>query len=161
MPQFFWLQSRGVHLPTRTIRATLPQRSTQWIQRLLCGVAVALSCTLATPGNAAERLTLRLGPFQQTIAIADLEQFAKTGKLSSSLQPYALLLTPEVRKALADRLELDPNIGDQVVNELLRSPAGQRMLTALGVAIPGSTVEQLQAAVTLAARQANGLSVLT
>jgi predicted dienelactone hydrolase len=130
------------------------------MQGLLCGAVVALSCSFAMPGQAAERLTFRLGPFQQTIAIADLEAFAKTGELSPALKPYALVLTPDVRKALADRLELDPNIGDQVVNELLRSPAGQRMLAALGVAIPGSTVEQLQAAVTLAARQANGLSVL-
>lgn len=159
MPYRFWPQSGVASFPAR-IRASLSQRSQRWVQGLLCGAAVALSCTLATPGQAAERLTLRLGPFQQTIAIADLEQFAQTGKLSPALKPYALLLTPDVRKALADRLELDPNIGDQVVNELLRSPAGQRMLTALGVAIPGSTVEQLQAAVTLAARQANGLSVL-
>ena len=136
------------------------QRFRKWMQGVLCGAVVALSCSLATPGQAAERLTFRLGPFQQTIAIADLETFAKTGELSPVLKPYALVLTPDVRKALADRLELDPNIGDQVVNELLRSPAGQRMLAALGVAIPGSTVEQLQAAVTLAARQANGLSVL-
>nr|WP_290227936.1 alpha/beta hydrolase [Trichocoleus desertorum] len=160
MPQFFWLQQGITNSSAPTIQTVLVQRSRKWMQGLLCGAVVALSCSLATPGQAAERVTFRLGPFQQTIAIADLETFAKTGELTPALKPYALVLTPDVRKALADRLELDPNIGDQVVNELLRSPAGQRMLAALGVAIPGSTVEQLQAAVTLAARQANGLSVL-
>ncbi|WP_242065662.1 alpha/beta hydrolase [Trichocoleus sp. FACHB-262] len=158
MPQFFWPQPRVASSPA--VHSALPQRYQRWMQGLLCSAAVALSCSIASPSHAAERLTLRLGPFQQTIAIADLEEFAKTGKLSPALKPYALVLTPDIRKALADRLELDPNIGDQVVNELLRSPAGQRMLAALGVAIPGSNVEQLQAAITLAARQVDGLSVL-
>lgn len=127
---------------------------------LLGSLIVAFSCSIANPSLAAERLKLRLGPFEQSIAIADLEDFAETGELSPALKPYGIVLTPTIRKALAERLELDPNFGDEVVNDLLSSPAGERMLMALGVAIPGSTVEQLQAAITLAARQANGLSVL-
>jgi predicted dienelactone hydrolase len=130
------------------------------VRGLLGSLIVAFSCSIAHPSLAAERLKLRLGPFEQSIAIADLEDFAETGELSPTLRPYGVVLTPTLRKALAERLELDPNFGDQVVNDLLSSPAGKRMLMALGVAIPGSTVEQLQAAITLAARQANGLSVL-
>lgn len=177
MPQLFWFQSQATRMTAPTLRearaiswlSSLPSRmrhphirqvSPQLVRGLLGSLIVAFSCSIANPSMAAERLKLRLGPFEQSIAIADLEDFAETGELSPTLRPYGVVLTPTLRKALAERLELDPNFGDQVVNDLLSSPAGKRMLLALGVAIPGSTVEQLQAAITMAARQANGLSVL-
>lgn len=109
---------------------------------------------------AAERITLRLGPLEQGIAIADLERFAKSGKLPTALQLYAPLLTPQVREVLNRRLQLDPNLADKLIDDVLRSPTGKQLIASLGVAIPNSTVEQIQAAVSLAARQFNGLSVV-
>lgn len=109
---------------------------------------------------AAERVTIRLGPFEQAVAIADLEQFAKTGKLSPDLQLYAPVLTSQVREVLNRRLQLDPNLADKVIDDVLRSPTGKQLIESLGAAIPNSSVEQLQVAVALAARQVNGLSVV-
>lgn len=130
------------------------------VSRLVWGCAIALGCGVATPGFAAERLTLRLGPIEQSVAIADLEHFAETGEIRPGLKLYSPALTPSVRKALSDRLELDPKRGEEIVDELLSSPAGKKMLETLKVAVPNSSVEQLQAAVILAAEQANGLSVI-
>ena len=121
---------------------------------------IALSCGLAAPTRAAERLNLRLGPFERSVAITDLETFATTGELSAALKPYGLMLTPQVRQLLTKHLQIDPNMTEKFVNDLLRSSDGARLLEKIGLALPNSSVEQLQAALFLAARQANGLSVL-
>ena len=110
---------------------------------------------------AAEQVTIRLGPFEQAIAISDLERFAKTGELPSRLKLYAPVLTPQVREVLNRRLQLDPKKADRLIDEVLRSPTGEQLIKSLGVAIPNSTPPQLQAAVALAARQVNGLSVVS
>jgi len=119
-----------------------------------------VSCAIATPTKAAERLTLRLGPFEQSVAIDDLEKFAETGEVSSALKPYKPVLTPQVRQMLTRHLQIDPNMTEKFINDLLRSSDCARLLEKVGLALPDSSLEQLQAALFLAARQANGLSVL-
>lgn len=123
--------------------------------------AVALGWGGTLPAVAAEQVTVRLGPFEQVIAISDLEQFAKTGELPSRLQPLAPVLTSQVREVLNRRLQIDPNVADQFIEDVLRSQAGKQLIRSLEVAIPNSSIEQVQAAVSLAARQANGLSLVS
>lgn len=112
------------------------------------------------PAVAAERVTLRLGPLETAIAISDLERFAKTGELLGGLQPLAPVLTSQVREVLNRRLQIDPNVADKFIEDVLRSPTGKQLIRSLEVAIPNSSIEQLQAAVSIAARQANGLSLV-
>ena len=123
-------------------------------------IFVALSWWFAAPASAAERLTLRLGPFEQSVAVTDLERFATTGELSPKLKPFGAVLTPQVQQLLTRHLEIDPNMTDKFIKDLLRSSDGARLLEQIGLALPNSSVEQLQAALYLAARQADGLSVL-
>ncbi|MBD2356576.1 alpha/beta hydrolase [Tolypothrix sp. FACHB-123] len=135
------------------------QRKISWLQGLLCSMTIALSWGMAVPATlAAQKVNIKLGPFQQSIAIADLETFAKTGKLPENLKIYGALLTPQVRELLNRRLEVDPEVADKFFDDLVRSPQGQKLIASLGVAIPGSTVEGLQAALNLSLRQVNGLS---
>jgi predicted dienelactone hydrolase len=135
------------------------QRKISWVQGLLCSLTIALSWGVAMPSTlAAQKVTIRLGPFQQSIAIADLEAFAKTGKLPKHLQIFGNLLTPQLRELLNRRLEVDPEVADKFFVDLVRSPQGQKLIASLGVAIPGSTVEGLQTALNLSLRQVNGLS---
>lgn len=137
------------------------QRKISWPQGLLCSMTIALSWALGMPSTlAAQKVTIRLGPFQQSIAIADLESFAKTGKLPENLQIYGALLTPQIRELLNRRLEVDPAVADKFFDDLVRSPQGQQLISSIGVTIPGSTVEGLQTALNLALRQVNGLSVV-
>jgi predicted dienelactone hydrolase len=126
----------------------------------LCALCFAVSSAIAIPAKAAERLTLRLGPFEQSVAIDDLEQFAETGKVTSALKPYQAVLTPQVRQMLTRHLQIDPNMTEKFINDLLRSSDGARLLEKVGLALPDSSLEQLQAALFIAARQADGLSVL-
>lgn len=112
------------------------------------------------PAVAAEQVTLRLGPLETAIAISDLERFAKTGELSGGLQPLAPVLTLQVREVLNRSLQIDPNVADKFIEDVLRSQAGKQLIRSLEVVIPNSSIEQLQAAVSIAARQANGLSLV-
>jgi predicted dienelactone hydrolase len=127
-----------------------------WSSTLALGWGTALS-----PVVAAEQVTLRLGPLEQTIAIEDLAEFAKTGELSSSLQLYAPVLTAQVRDALNRRLQIDPNLADELIDDWLGSPRGKQLIAALGSAIPDGTLPQIQATIAIAARQANGLSLVS
>ncbi len=138
----------------------LPQCLKSVFRGLLGSLSIALTIGAALPSSAAERLNLRLGPFEQSVAVGDLEHFAKTGEIPSTLQLYAPVLTPQVRKSLTSRLQLDPNFGGQIVDELLKSPSGRQLLSSLQQAVPGLTIEQLQASFWLAARQANGLDAI-
>jgi len=144
-----------------TQSVSLSQPWVRTAQGLIWSLTLALGWGTTIPAAlAAERVTLRLGPFEQAIAISDLEQFAKTGELSGELQLYASVLTSQVREVLNRRLQIDPNIADKLIEDVLRSPGGNQLIQSLGVAIPNSSVEQIQAAVSLAARQANGLSLV-
>lgn len=131
------------------------------VKEKLWYLAIALLPVFATPVIAAERVTLKLGGFESAIAISQLEQFAKTGTLPPQLQLYSAFLTPQVRKVLNNRLQIDPKRADGYIKELSSSPYGKQLLKYLGVAIPELTLPQLQAAVSLAAQQANGVSVVS
>jgi predicted dienelactone hydrolase len=131
-------------------------------KKKLCYLAIALGLqVITTPVMAAQRVTLKLGGFESAIAISALEQFAKTGELPPDLQLYSAFLTPQVRKVLNSRLQVDPKQAESYVAQLSSSPYGKQLLKYLGVAIPDLTLPQLQTAVTLAAQQANGVSVVS
>lgn len=129
--------------------------------RVLLLVGLAWGWGLTTPGLAAERLKVRLGPLEQSVAIADLEQFVETGELSPTLKPYAALLTPEVRQSLGRGLQLDPSFASQVIEELLRSATGKRLLQILGVVVQDTTPQQLQLGLTLVAQQTEALNPIS
>lgn len=137
----------------------LPQMSL--IKGLLCSLTLGVSCSVGIPSvQAAETVTIRLGPFQQSLAIADLEKFAKTGKLPEQLQIFSFVLTPQVGELLYRRLQVDPALGDKFLDELVRSPQGRQLMTSLRTAIPDSTIEGLQSTLYLSLRQVNGLSAI-
>jgi len=141
---------------------SLQQTWVRTAQGLMWSLALGLSWGASIPSAlAAEQVTLRLGPLEQKIAIADLERFAKTGKLSPALQIYAPVLTPQVRELLNRRLQIDPKLADKLVDDWLRSPTGKQLINSLGVAIPDGTIPQIQAALALAAQQANGLNLVS
>ncbi len=117
--------------------------------------------SIAPPVLAAERLAIRLGPIQPSVAISDLEDFARTGTIPSGLSLYSPFLNEEVRLALNSRVNLDPNVGDRLIEDLLRSSAGGRFLSILKNTIPDSTPKKLRTALLQAARQPEGLSLLS
>ncbi len=103
--------------------------------------------------QAAEEITLRFGPFEQTVKVEEVETYAKTGQLSPNLQLFSPFLTPSVRKGLTTKLDLNPKVVGRVVGDLLKSPAGQQLMANVQTASPGLTPELVQVGVSLAAAQ--------
>ncbi|MGB3692530.1 MAG: alpha/beta fold hydrolase [Spirulinaceae cyanobacterium] len=121
---------------------------------------IALTCAIS-PAAAAERLILRLGPFERSVAVKDLEEFANTGKIPPSLRVYSPVLTPQIGELLSRQLQVDPSVADKFIEELLSSADGDRLLSQLKTALPESSIEQLKAGIYLALRQANGISAIS
>jgi predicted dienelactone hydrolase len=137
------------------------RRKIAFAQQFLCSLSLAFGLGMGMPSAlAAQRVIIRLGPFEQSVAIADLEKYAKTGKLPQKLEILSSVLSPEVQKLLTRRLQVDPAVADKFIADLVRTPEGKQLISSLGVAIPGSTVESLQGALNIALRQFNGLSAL-
>jgi predicted dienelactone hydrolase len=109
---------------------------------------------------AAEQVAVRLGPLRQSVAIADLEDFANTGMVPSSLRLYGALLNDDVRHTLNGYLQVEPGVGEALVRDLLNSSAGDRLLGMLEAIVVDSTPEQLEQALITAAQTPRGLSLL-
>ena len=131
-----------------------------WAGLRAAGLSIGLAALVASPGWAAERLVIKVGPLRQAIALRDLETFAQTGEVSPSLRLYQRFLSPQVQVALQQRLELDPQMSDRMIEDVLASANGELFTSALARIAPNLTVPQLQAAIRLAASQADGLSLL-
>ncbi len=127
----------------------------------VCSLAVSLSLTIATAASAAERLTLRIGPFHQSLEVNDLVQFSRTGQLPPKLQHLAPLFTPQVRQALTKSFSVHPTIAEQFLEELFNSPEGEKLIQQLTIALPGSTPATIQAALKLAIENSHNLGILT
>ncbi|MGB6301601.1 MAG: alpha/beta hydrolase [Rivularia sp. (in: cyanobacteria)] len=131
------------------------------VKSLLCGLTFACCTSLNIPfASAAQTITIRFGPYEQSVKVADLEEFANTGKLPLSLQALAPVLPKETRSILQKRLEIDPAFADNFTDELQKTPFGKQFITSLRTALPGSSIESVQGAISLALRQVNGLSVV-
>lgn len=96
-------------------------------------------CLAMPSGLAAEKVNIRLGPFQQSVEVGDLEKFAKTGKLPDKLQVFSSVLTPQARGLLTQRLQVDPKIADRFFDSLMKTSVGKQLISSLGTAIPGSS----------------------
>ena len=122
------------------------------------GLGMAVLATV--PGLAAERVVIKVGPLRQTIELSDLETFARTGTVPANLRLYQRFLSPQVQQSLRQTLDLDPRMGDRVIEDLLASPNGDLLLDTLAQVAPDLSMDQLRGAIRLAASQADGLSVL-
>jgi predicted dienelactone hydrolase len=125
-----------------------------------CSLLLALSSSVAPSASAAERLTLKVGPLEQSLTVDELEAFGETGELPSRLKLLTPLLTPQIRQLLNKNLQVDPNLTDRFLDELFGSSEGEKLIQQLKQAFPEAKVESLKAALFLAARQTNELNLL-
>lgn len=156
--RIFGLKKRGVQ---QQQASSGPWRWCRQVLKGVGGLVFILTCGSATSAEAAERLTVRLGPLEQSFAVRDLEAFAETGELSPALQKYKLFLTPKVQYLLAQRLQIQPGIADQLVVRALRSPEIEQLIGHLGAALPNTSIAQLRVTLYLALREADGLSAIS
>ncbi|MDJ0673984.1 MAG: alpha/beta hydrolase [Calothrix sp. MO_167.B42] len=132
-----------------------------FVKGWLYASCMTLGWCLAMPrALAAEKVNIRLGPFQQSVEIGDLEKFAKTGKLPSKLQIFSPVLTPQMGQLLTQRFQIDPKIADRFFDSLMKTSAGKQLISSLANVIPGSSPETLKTGLYLTLRQVDGLSLL-
>jgi len=141
----------------------LNRRFRKWHHRAIAPMisamlAVASGANVAT--LAAESLTFRLGPWQGSISLDDLEQYARTGELPGNLAILGPFLPAGLQEVLAQRVEIDPDIGDRALDRLIKSPQGNRFVRAILLLVPDSTIDQIKDAIKLVATQGNGFSLL-
>ncbi|MFW6358960.1 MAG: alpha/beta hydrolase [Chroococcales cyanobacterium] len=137
------------------------RRQTRPFFRHILTALIALSCNIAGPISAAERLTFRIGPLEQSVRVNDLEEFAETGDLPPSLKRYAPLLNAQVQTWLTKQLRVNPRMADKFLDELLETPDGELLIEQITSALPNSDVENVKAALYLALQQANGINAIS
>jgi len=103
---------------------------------------------------------VKLGPLEKVVAVDDLQYYARTGEVPDSMQMYGWALNEQTQRALTNRVPLSPAVGRQLVNDLLKSSAGDRFLQTLEEVLPGSEREDLYEALTDAAAHSDGLTLL-
>lgn len=135
-------------------------RTLRWWRSALWGGAMTLGLAVSLPVQAAEQINIQVGPIKQTLYVSDLEEFAKTGQVPARLRLYQSFLTPDIRAMLNNRVSLNPAMADRMVADILASPNGELLLDSLSRVAPGLTVEEIRAAIRLAATQTNGLNML-
>jgi predicted dienelactone hydrolase len=113
-----------------------------------------------SPALAAETVTVRLGRFAQTVALADLERFVATGEVPSSLGLYRPLLTPSLREALGSQIALEPEVSHVILDEIFTTPGGSKLQETLQAVAPNLTPEDLKATIDEASKSADGLNLL-
>lgn len=163
-PSWFPLRRRPLQIlrpqPVRPAHTSSRLLVRPFVKGLFYSLALAWGVGATAPGWATDRVVVRVGPLRQTIEISDLEKFAATGKVPDGLQLYAPLLTAQMRDTLRSRLQLDPSVGDKLVEDLLHSSAGERFLNTLQAAIPDANAAQIQVALMQAAKHPEGMSLL-
>jgi predicted dienelactone hydrolase len=126
----------------------------------LAVATIALSLTIAPHASAAEKLTLKFGPFQQTVSVKDIDRYAQTGNLSSELQPFKPFLNDNIRRSLTARVNLEPALAQKFATDMLKSTAGKKLLETIQPALPGLGPDLIQAGIGLAIKQFNGLDAI-
>ena len=134
------------------------QKLSQVVFQGLTSLCLAGFCSL--PISAAERLTMQVGPLQQSVTVEELEQYAQTGKLPSRWQLFAPLLTSEMRQLLTKNWQVEATLTYQAIEEFLATAEGKQLLAQLKTAFPGTKVELLKAALILAIGREQDLSLL-
>ncbi|PZV17126.1 MAG: dienelactone hydrolase [Leptolyngbya sp.] len=121
---------------------------------------LAGSLALAPPAPAAESVTVRLGRFSQTVSLDDLQRFAATGEVPGALQLYRPLLNTGLQEALQGEITLEPEVGQVILDEILRTPGGAQLLDTLRAIAPNLAAEDLRVTLEQVSAAESGLTLL-
>ncbi|MBV8886638.1 MAG: alpha/beta hydrolase [Chroococcidiopsidaceae cyanobacterium CP_BM_RX_35] len=129
---------------------------------LFLGVSVS-TLLYSTNANAAERVVLKYGNFQGTVAFKELNQFVQTGATTPTLSAYLKAsgqTSDATRKALKAGVKGDPSY----LNSLLSSWAGPILLDQVGEVVhsPSNPADQqnLRSALTQSISQSGEVTLL-
>ncbi|MGD1940291.1 MAG: alpha/beta hydrolase [Leptolyngbyaceae cyanobacterium] len=94
--------------------------------------AMMLQWLLVLPGFSAERIFVSFGAVEYSVALTNLETFARTGELPNELRTLGRFLTDEQLEQLRTGLTLSANIDVVTVSQFLYSSQGEAALQLLG-----------------------------
>jgi predicted dienelactone hydrolase/ABC-type amino acid transport substrate-binding protein len=140
------------------------QHSLNFISAWVLAIAILPTALKPKPAISAEKVYIPYGPFQITLSVDALENFAKTGEVNSEMQSYAQLLNAQtltqLRQLLVNRLNLNQN----AVSRIAHSPSGEMLLKRLGQVVQTKQNQNgfsaLRAALIAAAREPEGFSLI-
>ncbi|MEB3882189.1 alpha/beta fold hydrolase [Lyngbya sp. CCY1209] len=132
--------------------------------RLVLGLTIALVLgswgAIATPVRAAETVVVRKGIASVSVAVDDLREFARTGKIPVSLAGYGTLLSPEQRRQVLEALNINLSLDRASVQNLLNTQIGETILDGISTVTAEPGGEALKGALIASAEDPQGLSVL-
>ena len=142
-------------------------RQRLWLWRALLVALFSfswLTTVWVVPATSADRISFNYGVFGEFyISIADLETFAKTGEITSSLAYYADRFSPEDLAKLRDLLNRSFDVNVVTTSTFLDLPIGRELTRQIGLIIDSpAKVSQpaIRASLILAAAQPEGLTIL-
>lgn len=158
------LSSRWLHR-LRQVPVDINQQSYRALSYVgAIALAAASSLLIATPTEAAERIRFQLGLLGLSITRQELETFADTGELNGSLETVLSRLDSETRSQLQAVLQARYQVDAVRVNRFSYTQSGRQLLTEVGDLIQTESGQNgfysLRAALTLAAADADGLTLL-
>ena len=119
---------------------------------------------LTQGGWAAEKVTVKYGPFYRSVGVADLAQYASSGQATPELASLLSLVKEEEKTSLKEGLNLKFPFDVVAVDKLINSPLADGMLTQVADAtiLPGDVEKvALRGALLIAASSQEGLGTLS
>ncbi len=122
---------------------------------------VGLTCNAS---RAAEKITVSYGPFGRSIAVSDLRKFLETGSAPPDLASVLSVVGQQERDSLLGGLKFKVPLNVVIMDQLLRSPQGDQLLTQIAgtTSLPGGAEKlALRSALIGAASSKEGLGILS
>lgn len=124
---------------------------------------VGFSCATSS-SRAAEKITVSYGPFGRSIAVSDLRQLLETGSAPPDLASVLSVVGQQERDSLLGGLKFKVPLNVVVLDQILRSPQGDQLLSQVAEAtsLPGGAEKlALRSALIGAAASQEGLGILS
>jgi predicted dienelactone hydrolase len=131
----------------------------KWLGSVLGALLIS-----APPALAAEKLLFTYTPLQRSLAVSDIELFAKEGKITEQFANFTNSLKPEQLKAFRDVLNQRFSITPTTASQFMYSPIGEVVMKGLGEALrTGQNFngdKALRAAIILSTVDPDGLTLV-
>ncbi len=137
----------------------------EWMRWGMGGVAIASTLFLSLPTTAAEHIHFKYDDLDITFSVETLDTYAKLGHVEEELKGYIALLPTRAQADLRRLLQTPFPIEALELENVLKAPMGQMMLTEVGRIIQTQSgangAMTLQTALNLAAKDSGGLTLIS
>ncbi|MBW4514617.1 MAG: alpha/beta hydrolase [Timaviella obliquedivisa GSE-PSE-MK23-08B] len=131
-----------------------------WLATFILTAIIAI----AAPAKAADRIYFNYGPFEFSVAVDDLDQFAQTGTIPPDLKFILNRFSPERQDQIRTLLRLKNEVNPVTLSRVTYTVTAERLITRLGDLIQTRDRQNgfyaIRAALLQAAADPEGLSLL-